>query len=250
VNTIINAAILITAGRIVKRRAGTIRLMLSSFTGSLFSLTIFFGLRSLILSVLIRLASTVMIALIAYGYDSFKELSKISLAILTVSAVFSGMMTALYQLCRPPNMLIVNDVVYFEIDPVVLIGITGVIYVILLLIERLLRERIHSTVVRLSFTVGGIDYQCPGKIDTGCSLTEPFSGSAVIVADRSLFPLPDDMAYRVIPYTTVGGSSVLYAVKAERVAVDDRIINQDIYIASGDIRNDNYRAVINSEILR
>ena len=242
--------ILYAAGRIMKRKAKTFRMILSSFIGSLFALTLFIGVRPFLLSLAIKVTSTLVITLIAYRYDSFKELLKISSAVFIVSTAFSGMMIALYQLCRPPNMVIVNDVVYFEINPLVLVAITGTIYLIFYLIELLLRERIKASVVRLSFTVQGRTYSCIGKIDTGCNLTEPFSKSPVIIVDPSVFPIANTDRCRVIPYTTVSGSSILYAVKAERVTINDTDILQDIYIASGDITHNDYRAVINSDIIR
>ena len=250
INTIINGAVLLSAGRIMKQGAKTFRLILSSFIGSLFALTVFAGSRSFLLILAVKLGSTVLITLIAFGYHSYKELLKMSTAVFSVSAGFGGMMLALYQLCRPPNMLIVNDVVYFEINPLILLAITALVYLIVRLIERLLRERIKSTVVRLSFNVDGQIYSCMGKIDTGSSLTEPFSGDPVIVADQRLFPIPDAGMIRVIPYTTVGSSSILYARKAEQVSINDTTIDKSIYIAAGDIHHDAYRAVINSEILR
>ena len=147
-------------------------------------------------------------------------------------------------------MLIVNDVPYFNVNPLSLILLTAVIYVLLLLLIKLFSERIRSTVVPLSFTLSGREYSCIGKLDTGCDLTEPFSGCPVIIVDKEVFSVNADAPFRVIPYTTVNGSSFLRAVKADAVSVERGSVEKQVYIASGDIHNAHYEAVINPDIIR
>ena len=208
-------------------------------------------LRSFIFSLLIKGVSTLAVCAVAFGIRPPKALWKNCLLTLSVSFVFSGMMTAIYQLFRPPQMLIVNDIVYFEIDPLLLLVLTGVIYGLVWLSERIFRERLRHSVVRLHFTVNGCAYECMGKIDTGCSLCEPFSGDPVIVADSSVLTIPEDApGRRVIPCSTVGGSSLLYAVPASSVIIDGAAASKSVYIAQGQVRNSAYQAVIHSDIIR
>ena len=169
---------------------------------------------------------------------------------LCVSFMFSGLMTAIYLLFRPPNMLIVNDIVYFEFDPVVLLAVTALIYLLVYLFELLFSERLRSTAVRLSVCIDGAEYEMIGKIDTGCSLVEPFSGSPVIIVDSSVLTIPDGHEARVIPYTSIGCTSALRAVKASSVHIDGARIDKEIYIAPSQIRGSAFRALINSDIIR
>lgn len=198
----------------------------------------------------IKIIATLTISVIAFGYHSYKELFKRSMLTLCVSFLFSGMMIAVYRIFRPPNMLIVNDIVYFSINPLVLLALTGVIYVLMYAIERLFRERLKHSVVRLEFTVSGRSCCCMGKLDTGCSLTEPFSGAPVIIADSAVLTLPDDAHKRVIPYSTVGSSSVLFGAQADSVYIDGKLLDKTVYIAQGSVKNSAYQAIINSDILR
>ena len=198
----------------------------------------------------IKIIATLTISVIAFGYHSYIELFKRSMLTLCVSFLFSGMMIAVYRIFRPPNMLIVNDIVYFSINPLVLLALTGVIYVLMYAIERLFRERLKHSVVRLEFTVSGRSCCCMGKLDTGCSLTEPFSGAPVIIADSAVLTLPDDAHKRVIPYSTVGSSSVLFGTQADSVYIDGKLLDKNVYIAQGSVKNSAYQAIINSDILR
>ena len=201
-------------------------------------------------SLTIRILSTLTVTLIAFGVRDMRALFRRALLTLCVSFMYSGIMTAIYLLFKPPNMLIVNDIVYFEFDPIVLLAVTAVIYLLIYLFELLFRERMRSTVVRLVFKIDDAEYRVFGKVDTGCSLVEPFSGSAVIIVDNSILSIPDDREARVIPYTALGHISVLRAVKASSVTIDGRDIDKEIYIAPSQIRGGAFKALINPDIIR
>lgn len=234
----------------MKRKTKTIRLITASFFGSLFSLLIFIELNGFIFLLLLRVISSLSLTLIAFPIVSRKEYIKTTLAVIAVSVFYSGLFILIHQVFKPPNMIIINDILYFEFNPLIMIGCTAVIYIIITLLEKLFRERIKSTVVPLEFTVDHQTYACIAKIDTGCNLTEPFSGSPVIIVDDSIFQIHNEPSKRVIPYSAVGGSSLLYAVKSERTAVNNAAVDREIYIAVTKISNDHFQAIINSEIVR
>lgn len=250
INTVINFAVLETAQRLLKRSCRLYRLLIGSLTGALFSLMIFSCRDSRLMLLLLKLAASAVMTLTVFGWKSVAEYGKAVVGVTVVSLLFCGFFILFYEIFRPPNMLIVNDVVYFHVNPLALIGLTAVIYLLLLLIYRLLSERIKAGVVPLEFEIGGKSYRCIGKIDTGCNLKEPFSSSPVIVADSSVLTIDEASPVRIIPYSAVNASSYLKAVRADRVSINQKAVDRTIYIASADIHNHNYQAIINSEILR
>ena len=250
INAAVNYAVLLTADKLLKRGIRLIRLLAGASLGALFSLIVFLRIDSVILLLLIRTASSALITLAAFGFRSRAEFIKSAAMTIAVSMLYSGGLILFYQIFKPPDMLIINDVPYFDVNPLSLILLTAVIYLILLLLIKLFYERIKSTVVQLSFTVSDKEYSCIGKLDTGCDLKEPFSGSPVIIVEREVFSPPADAPCRIIPYTTVNGSSYLRAVKADAVSVEHNKTAKQVYIASGDIRNGHYEAVINPDIIR
>lgn len=250
INTFINYAILMTAERLLKRNCRLYRIVLGAFTGSLFSLLIFIDSHSRILLFLLRVLSSAILTIITFGWRSKAEYIKAVLCMILTSTGYCGLLILFYQLFKPPDMIIVNDVVYLQNDPLWLIVLTAVIYIILLLFYKLFSERIKSTVVPLQFTFRQKTYSCIGKIDTGCHLREPFSSAPVIIADSTVFTVDMQQPMRVIPYTVLGGSSYLSGVKADSVIIDKKPIDKEIYIASANIENPNYRAIINSDIIR
>lgn len=250
VNTIVNYAILMTSEKLLKQNCRLYRILAGALTGSLFSLLIFFDSGNRLFLFLLRLLSAALITMITFGWKSKAEYIKALLCIIFVSAGYCGLFILFYQLFKPPDMIIVNDVVYLQNDPLLLTLMTAVIYVVLLLLYKLFSERIKSTVVPLRFTVYHNTYSCIGKIDTGCRLREPFSSSPVIIADPSIFTVDISQPQRIIPYTVIGGGSYLNGVKADSVIIDQKQIDKEIYIASGEIGNPNFQAIINSDIIR
>lgn len=250
INTALNYIILLTAEKLLKRDVRALRLLAGSFVGALFSLSIFIKSGGLPMLLGIRAVSSVCITLTAFGYGSRRGFIKSIMMIFSVSFLYSGGIILFYQLFKPPDMLIYNDVMYLRLNPLILLAVTAVIYLFLLVMDKLFFERIKNTVVKLSFTVSGTAYSCIGKIDTGCNLTEPFSSSPVIIVDRSVIVIPNEPPARIIPYTALGNSSFLYGIKADSVTIDKTEISKTIYIACAEIHDKNFQAIINSDILR
>ena len=250
INMIINYAILMTAEKLLKRDIRLYRMILGSVIGALFSLTIFIHPDSRILLWLLKLLTTLIITLIVFGWRSGKEFLKSFLCNTTVSIIYCGGYLLFYQVFKPPNMVIVNGVLYLQVNPLWLTALTAIIYILVIIIYKIFSERIKSTVVMLRFTLHSKTYTCVGKVDTGCNLREPFSSSFVIIVDAAVFDTTTEEHFRIVPYATINGSSYLNAVKAETVHIDKKQIFAPIYIATGHIQNSSYQAIINPEILR
>ncbi len=250
INTVWNYAILITADALLKRQCRLRRLIAGAFTGALFSLSIFLSLDSFWFLLLIKVLSSLTLTAVTFGFHSRGSYLRALGMTFFVSLLYCGAVILFYQIFKPPRMLIINDVPYLQINPAVMLVLTAVIYLLLLLFNKLFYERIKTTVVSLRFSVSQKEYSCIGKIDTGCNLIEPFSKSPVIIADSTVIQLPEDAPARVIPYTTVGGASFLRAVKADRVIIDRQKIDKPIYIAASNELNPQFHAIINSDILR
>lgn len=249
-NTIVNYAILMTTEKLMKKSVRLWRLLVGAFSGALFSLMMFLQNDSRPFLLLLRIVSALALTLITFGWKGKREYLKTTLCNLTVAVIYSGLFILFYQLFKPPNMVIVNDVPYLQINPLWLTALTAFIYIIVLLIYQLFSERIKNTIASLSFTVHRKDYSCIGKLDTGCNLKEPFSSSPVIIIDTSVLDTEQEKQIRVIPYTTVNGSSYLKAVKADRVSINKKLVDTDVYIASAALHNPHYQAIINSTIIR
>lgn len=249
-NILINYCILNTVARLMHLRSRLWRVILASFLSSLSALCVYLPFYTGIVSFVIRIAICAITALLAFFSGDIREYLKSTVLMITVSILYCGFFIAVYELFKPPNMAVINDIVYFEFNPIVMIVITSLIYLILLLIRKLLHKRISNTIVNLSFAYQNHTYSCLGKVDTACSATEPFSGDPVIITDKSVFDTADLMNKRVIPCKTLSGSSLLYAVKCDELIIDHKEIKKSVYIGSADIAESSFQAIINSDIVR
>ena len=249
-NTIINYCILQTVAQLLHLKTRLWRVILASFLSSLSALCVYLPWYSGIASFGIRIGVCMLTTLLAFGCHALKEYIRTAALTLTVSIVYCGFFIAIYELFKPPNMALINDIVYFEFNPLIMIGLTAVIYLVLLLIRKLFQKRITSTIVDLSFVYQDHTISCLGKIDTACSATEPFSGDPVIIVSKAVSDTDSVENKRVIPYQTLSGSSLLYAVKCEKLFINKQEIKKNVYIGSADIADSNFDALINSQIVR
>lgn len=250
-NTIIDYCILTTTKKFLHIKVSQIRIILGAIAGGVSALCVFFDISSNLLSLLVKFVITVIMCTISFLHTDIKQYVKCAFATFAFSVMFSGLMTLLYQTAKPKNMAIVNDIVYFQIEPAVLIIISIVIYAVLTIVQRVLKTDITNTIVNVKMFVGGIEYNCIGKIDTGSSVVEPFSGAPVIIAEKKLLNNVNLNKPRIVPYKGLGKSSIMYAVKADKVAIDKKEINKDIYIGIYDGEIDKQiKAIINYQITR
>ena len=137
---------------------------------------------------------------------------------------------------------------YFDISALTLIVLTCASYGVLYGFDRLFRKKEPDVFfAKLTVTLQGKTVTIPAKIDTGLTLTEPFSGAPAVVAERRALAdlLPPDfgmqsaesaVSMRLIPFSSLGADGVLPAFGPEAallsgisiecwVAVTDRTLS-------------------------
>lgn len=267
-NLIINYFILVSVGRLLHRKVRQLRLILGALLGACCSLIILLPPMNSILSFGIKLAVSLLICLISFKFSGIKALLKNTTAFFMMSFLFCGIMIALWFTFTPRGMVINNSTVYFNISPLVLIVSSLITYCIARIICRITGQKKPK---ELYYDIK-IDYHSSsamikGKLDTGCSLVEPFSGSPVIVCNkdkiRSIIP-ENILEYekcltlsgspertRLIPYNTISGEGLLPCFKPDRIFIGDSLCMNEIYIAvaeRGSIENE-IGCIINPQCL-
>lgn len=250
-NVITNYCILCITKRFLNLKAKSIRLILAAFVASLFTLTIFINMNSTILSILIKIVCATLMCFIAFmKIDCFTYIKSLC-ATFVFTMIFSAFAISYYQIFKPQNMVILNDTIYIHIKPVSLIITSGIVYALFLLSKKLISHNLFNSTVRLKFSVDNTEYSCIAKIDTGNSVVEPFSGSPVIITESSVIKNITYKPERIIPYSVLGNSGILYGIKPQKVFIDDKEISKEIYIGIYDGKIDlNFKSIINSNILR
>lgn len=229
---------------ILRLKVKHLRVIAASIIGGLTSISVLLPSVNFLLSVIIRLLLGVSLAFIAFGYKSKKQFIKTSLTLIMLSFLFSGAMIFFYLAIKPDGMYIVNDVVYFDISPILLIILTVVIYFILSIYRKVFQNHVGSGLVhsiKILYKNNQVEFKC--KTDSGCNVKEPFSGSSVIITERN--QLGDmqisEQNLRVIPFESLGGRGIIKGFKPDEVYIDEHKVSEEIYIGICD-------NVINSEI--
>ena len=97
INAAVNYAVLLTADKLLKRGIRLLRLLAGASLGAIFSLIVFLRIDNVILLLLIRVASSAVITLAAFGYKSHAEYLKAALMTIAVSMLYSGGFILFYQ---------------------------------------------------------------------------------------------------------------------------------------------------------
>lgn len=205
------------------------RLVLGALVGALFSLVLLLPPMAAWLSLLLKLMAAGSMVFVSFGWHSRRRYIKSLLLLFGLTAGLSGLCSALYYFAAPRELFVVNGVIYYDVSPWLLIGLTVLCYGLLWVIERVMRRRAPAD---REFTVrlrhGGRSVSAKCLYDSGNHLTEPFSNRPVLVMERAalegLLTLPEDVEslppngmWRVVPFDTLGGGGLLPAFSPESV---------------------------------
>lgn len=235
--------------------------MLAAVVGSLASLIILLPPMNAFLSFAVKLLISAVICATAFKWGGKREFFKNTAAFYLISFLFCGVMIALWFTFTPKGMVINNSTVYFNISPVYLILSSLLTYLIVQLICRITgRRKAEKLFVDVKIEHRGKVSELRGKLDTGCTLVEPFSGSPVIICSKKALgeielesisikvkaAVGGEYAVasssetfgtggvRVIPYKTISGQGLLPCFKPDRILIDGRLCLNEIYIAVSD----------------
>lgn len=225
--------LLLGVKRVLRIKVKSYRLLLGSLWGGALSLAVFLPDMGFWFCCGIKLLSSITLTIITFGCKNLKLFIKEVLTLFVISFLFSGAMIFFCLAFKPKGMKIINDVVYFDISPALLIILTLIIYFILLIYKSLFKNRENGSrmyKVKILYKNNISEFSC--KCDSGLSVKEPFSGSSVIIAEKSILnniePCRERM--RIIPFESLGGKGIIYGFKAEEVYIDGKKSEEEIYI--------------------
>ncbi|MBQ6848904.1 MAG: sigma-E processing peptidase SpoIIGA [Clostridia bacterium] len=210
------------------------RLALGALAGAFSCFTLFLPPLSVWWSLLIKLASALLMVLIAFRWQGWRQLARRVFLLFALSAGLAGLCGALYFYVAPADFYVANGVVYYAFPPLLLVLLSVVCYGLLWLSEHWMRRRAPAQrVFRVTVTVGENHTTFPCLYDSGNHLMEPFSGFPVLVVERDVAEqivtvpsdpeeLPIGQGWRLIPYDTLKGGGLLPAFMPRRVDIHTR----------------------------
>jgi stage II sporulation protein GA (sporulation sigma-E factor processing peptidase) len=250
VNFFITYLLLLLTKLISKGNTKTIRLLLASFIGGLYSLVILVKELNFLITIIGKFFVSVIIVLVAFKFKRLTVFIKTLFVFYISNIVILGGVIAIWMIFKPSGVLIRNDVVYFDISARVLLFSAFISYLIAVVVVKIYNRTVgNSEVYSLTLVKNGQEVHMYAFADTGNKLKEPFSNYPVIVADSSKIPFS---AERIIPYSSVGGEGTLNAFRPDKVIISSgkkSIETDKVYVALSLVDSKDFSAILNPEIL-
>ncbi len=271
-NWVIDYLLLSLTARLLRLPTRRGRLVVAAAVGGVCACQIFLNLPAFF-SLLLNVTVAALLIRVAFPWYTAAAFIRRTFVLFCVSALFSGLVTALWFVTQSDVVITRNGVVYCDISPLMLTGLALISYAAGWLYDRFTGNRSPAA---LEYTVviddGCGTCECVALYDTGLHLREPFSGMPVIPVKREALlpylPLPLSQALhredgvttraaarlRHIPYHTVGGEGLLPAFVPAKVTLrarggPPRDIT-GVYVALADEPNRGvYTALVGSEIV-
>lgn len=226
-------------------------MILGSMFGGVLSLVALLPCIAFPINIAVDFAGACFIVLVSFGVCKVKTFIKRVTVYFSLAFSFCGIMLGLYTAFKPKGMEIYNDVVYFNISPILLIILTLVCYYTQYIIQRLTKDTIGSDTCNIEVKIEENSYSFMAKIDTGCNLKEPFSGNYVIVVENFLIDnySPSDDKSRIIPFESLGGCGMIKGFKPNSIKIDGIQKDDSIYIGiCNNTLNGDIKALIPAEL--
>lgn len=263
-NLIVDYFLLSASAAILRVKLSVFRQLASAAVGAFSSLYIFAPDLGLFFDLVFKAVICTVMVLCAFGFRGAKRFFRSAGVLFLVTCGFGGIMTAVWSVFRPKGMTVVNSVVYFNISPAVLIGVSVITYLLFMLLREIfsgtsrLADRCEITVTaeEKSITMDAI-------VDTGNSIKDYLSGSEVIIADGEFVktllgsdnPVTDirlKKRYRILPLSTVSGGGTLEGFRCDSAVISDGErtvkLEKPILAVSKTPLRDDYQAIVNPEI--
>lgn len=277
-NIFVNYFLLLETAFMSNEKIKRLRLLLGSVLGGIYSLILILPPMNAFLSVLIKIVLSITIILVAFKIKNIKHFLRMFAVFFAVNFIFAGLMFAVWIVLKPNGMQFNNGAVYFEINALMLIGLTVFCYSVVSIISKLSKKSApENKIVEIIVSFEKSHVCGKALIDTGNSLRDTFSNLPVVVVEFDFIKniLPDsiieffkksdclDTDYigeeykgkiRLIPFNSIGGDGLLKAFKSDCVTIiydHKKLKGKNVYIAVKDmlLSNGEYVAIINPEMI-
>ncbi|MCL2488797.1 MAG: sigma-E processing peptidase SpoIIGA, partial [Oscillospiraceae bacterium] len=181
VNLFIDYLLLAGAARLLRQPYRRRRLVLAAFFGGMTCCIVLVPIHWLALT-LYKIAAAFAVVRIAFRWEGWRVYLRQTAVFFIVSAIFAGAATAVWVFAAPAGMYMAGGVVYYNVSPLLLAGLTGISYLAVCGYERLIRRRTPEGYdYRLRIVMRGNETTLRVLYDSGNTLTEPFSGQPAAV---------------------------------------------------------------------
>ena len=236
--------LLLSVSIILRRRASIYRLMFGSFIGGLSILLLFININSIELF-LFKILISIFMIIISFGFKNIKYTLKNFIFLYLSSIILGGFLYLLnlefsYKkvgIIFFNNGLSVNFIFLVLFSPLI-------IYIYIK--QGLMLKNYYNEYYKITIIYNNKAYELTGFFDTGNNLVDPITLKPVILIDLDI--KCDKFYY--IPYKVVNNEGLLKCFKADKVIINNKVINKVIVgIMNSKIKMDGIDCLLNKKLL-
>lgn len=284
-NVIMNSIILLATGLILKEKIKTIRLLLASLLGAIYSVISYMSILEIYSSMILKIVLSIVMIYVAFNPQNIKKMWKDVLIFYLTSFVFGGAAFALIYIVKPQDILMKNGL-FLGTYPLKTIILGAIIaFAIIMTAFTIVKSKISKKDMfcEIEIQLNGKRIGTTAMIDTGNLLKEPITNTPVVVVEHTLLydcvpkeilnhldellggefnSIPEEIKeeyiskLKFIPFSSLGKQNgMLLGIKAEYVEIKNEDKEQKkkniilgIYNKSLTKRGE-YRALIGIELI-
>ena len=236
-NFILDCIVLILAGRITGKQFSPIRIILGGFMGGLLGAIVFFTNFPRLMSAFITLAFSAVMIAVCYCPVPKIDFLRLLAGFYLSSFLLGGALSGIFYFSGRPAIMS-GGIYYFPMSTMQLIMCALPLAAVLCFSFKKAKNRLlsHSKYCLVSLSVGEKTINLEGLIDSGCSLTDPYTGNPALIIDpqmaQKLFGDSEPL-FRFIPYNTIRSGGIMKAFSPDMCVIhlDDKQFRCDCTVA-------------------
>ena len=270
-NTAVTFFLLLTVKQFAAVKTSAPRLIIASFVGGAYSLVLLAPKMHFLLLLLAKTAMSVSITLIAFHAISGRRLLRCLALFLGASFLYAGIMYALSYCLQGTFVTVNNGAVYYDISVYSLIGITALIYgVLLILRKKVFRFEKEDLICTVKLTCLQNEISVKALVDSGHNAKDVYTGRPVVILTRTqasqLAGRPLEVvelavggscsapAVRLLPVHGLSGEKLLPAFTAESAEITGQntyrfIKKVSVAVTDDPLGGEQYQALIGGDLI-
>lgn len=187
-NLIMNFIILLATGIVLKEKIKTVRLLLASLLGAIYSVISYMSILEIYSNIILKIILSVVIVYVAFNPQTMKKMWKDILIFYLTSFVFGGAAFALIYIVKPQDILMKNGLFLgtYPLKTIILGAIVA--FIIIITAFTIVRTKISKKDMfcKVEIQINGKKIETTAMLDTGNLLKEPITNTPVIVVEHTL----------------------------------------------------------------
>lgn len=212
-NAAFDCLLLLMTGKFSGKKSNPFRVLSGGILGGICGIGIFFAHFGVISTCATSIALSMLLTFATFFPFSKKEFLRLIGGFYMSAFLLGGSMFALFYFSATPGIMS-NGICYFPLSiwQLLIVGIPLGILSCACLNKMKNRLKHYGKYCSLTLTVSGREIELEGLLDSGCMLTDPYTGNPVIVIDQNKSKTLLSCAkphFRLIPFNTVSSTDNL-----------------------------------------